>query len=228
MNLLDFVFPKVCLGCGREGAYICKNCLNRLPQLPSLCPICEKPSIDGVTHTRCLSPLALNGLISLWPYQGVVRRALIGLKYKFASEIAKEITVYLTAKLKHEPLLNFTDLILIPIPVHPLRKNWRGFNQAEIVGQSLAKYFGWRFCPDFLLRKKMTLPQTGLEGKERIENIRGVFTLNSSYKPLITNHQSLVLFDDIWTTGSTVKEAAKVLKRSGISTVWGLTVARAV
>ena len=223
MNFLDFVFPKVCLGCGKAGLYICKNCVDKLPMPPGICPICGKPSIDGVTHTKCLSPFSLNGLNSIWPYQGVMRKALITLKYKFAYEIANEISVFLADKLSHPTLNSFKNALFVPIPSHPLRKDWRGFNQAEIIGKSISDIFGWRFAPEILFRKRIVAPQTGLRGKERRQNIRGVFCLNPDHKLHATG---CILFDDVWTTGSTLKEACKVLKRKGAKTIWGLTIAR--
>jgi predicted amidophosphoribosyltransferase len=81
----------------------------------------------------------------------------------------------------------------------------------------------WKIVTNLLLRKKWTAHQVGLKGKERRENIRNVFALNS-----ICNIQNTIyiLFDDVYTTGSTLKEAVKVLKRAGVQNVWGLTVAR--
>src|SRR3972149_8295136 len=92
MNLADILFPKSCLGCGRSGGYICENCLSKVRTPKPVCPECLKPSIDGMTHTKCLRPLGLDGLISLWNYEGVVRKAILALKYKYAEAITKELT----------------------------------------------------------------------------------------------------------------------------------------
>jgi len=114
--------------------------------------------------------------------------------------------------------------MLVPIPLYWQRENWRGFNQAELLGRKLADYFGWQLRNDVLIRQKATLPQVGLEASQRQKNIQGVFRIN--YNHQIPKDFSLLLFDDVWTTGSTLKEAGGVLKRAGFKKVWGLTICR--
>jgi len=156
----------------------------------------------------------------------VVRTALLKLKYAYAREIATEISVYTNSQLDKFLIALPKNPTLVPIPLYFLKENLRGFNQTEILGKAMAMRQTWKFVPDLLLRKMLKKPQAELKGDERKENIKGVFALNSFYQPLITNHQSLILFDDIYTTGSTLKEACKVLKRNGANVVWGLTIAR--
>lgn len=223
MVLVDILFPKKCLACGREGRYVCKECVGAQELLKQLCPYCEKVSIDGLTHASCLRKLGLNGVYSLWPYEGVIREAILKLKYKFARLIAEELSEYIYLFLKDVPIFP-KGSVLTPIPLYWLRENFRGFNQSEVIAKTLSKKLGWSFEEDVLLRKKLRLPQTMLAGKKRRENIRGVFTLNPKYKYSLS--QSYILFDDVYTTGSTLKEAAKVLKRNGVTRVWGLTIAR--
>ena len=115
--------------------------------------------------------------------------------------------------------------ILIPIPLYWHRKNWRGFNQVEEVGKIVAERIGWGFSSDILIRKAHRRPQTELKGDKRRKNIRGVFSFNSDYRLLKTENRPLILFDDVYTTGSTLKETGKVLKRNGAKSVWGLTLA---
>ena len=225
MTILDFVFPRKCLNCNKEGLYLCKNCLNNLREPHQVCPVCERFSINGKTHSGCISLSSLNGLIPVWPYRGIIRKALIALKYKFAYEIAKEVSDNVIKKLTKSLFINFKRPILIPIPLHPLRKNWRGFNQTEVMGKIIAKKLNWRFDPNFLVRKKIIAPQTGLGKTKRIENIKGVFAINPA-QILGSKNTTLILFDDVWTTGSTLKEAAAVIKEKYQNPVWGLTVAR--
>ena len=222
MDFFDLIFPKNCLSCGRQGNYICQSCINKLVLLKQLCPYCEKASTDGVTHIKCLKKLRLSGVFSIWPYEGVIRTAILKLKYKFAKEIAKELSEYMANYLKNQPIFP-KNLTLTPIPLYFLRENFRGFNQSELVGEPLTKKMGWDFNSDILIRKRFRRPQTELKGKERRRNIKGVFSMNPSYKLQTTSY---ILFDDVYTTGSTLKEAAKVLKRNGAKEVWGLTIAR--
>lgn len=180
-----------------------------------------------MVHVKCKKKYGLDGLTCLWVYEGAVRKALLSLKYKFAFDIAKELSqIFMEALKFHDsyPIIHNSS-VLVPIPTHPLRENWRGFNQSAEVGKLVARQMGWKFIPDLLLKRRITTPQTELKSDARKENIKGVFSLGSDYS-LIPKDYCLVLFDDVWTTGSTLKEACKVLKRAGAKSVWGLTIAR--
>jgi predicted amidophosphoribosyltransferase len=83
---------------------------------------------------------------------------------------------------------------------------------------------GWKFIPDLLIKNKSTASQVELKGDDRRQNLHGVFSLNPSY--ILSTIPNILLFDDVFTTGSTLREAAKVLKRAGVEKVWGLTIAR--
>lgn len=113
--------------------------------------------------------------------------------------------------------------VLVPVPLHRLRERRRGFNQAEILGKILAEAWSLPFLPDLLIRQKKTEPQYKLEGKERKDNVRGAFNLG--YK-LSAKSYKLLLFDDVWTTGATMRTCGNLLKRAGARFVWGLTLAR--
>lgn len=227
MNLLDTIFPKKCLECKKTGNYICWNCLNKLIPLKQVCIRCGKPSIDGLTHTKCLRPWGMDGLVHLWPYGGVIRKALLGLKYKYATDIAREITKNIVIKLKTKDILFPKTVVLVPIPLHARRKNWRGFNQVEVIGRGVSEKMDWKLNSELLVREKLRRPQIELRGKQRRQNIRGVFSVKKNHLTIQPfNHLTVVLFDDVFTTGSTIKEACKVLKRNRVKKVWGLTIAR--
>ena len=123
------------------------------------------------------------------------------------------------------PLPRFEKPILIPVPLHPRRERWRGFNQSELLGKKLANHFGWQVKTDILSRQRYTQPQMSLKGQERKTNIIKAFKVNSPLSDLIFS-SPLIVFDDVWTTGSTLKEAGKALKMAGFKNVWGLTICR--
>lgn len=230
MAISDFLFPKKCLGCGRAGSYVCRECIKKV-EIPFLiCPQCGRKSVDGMTHSKCLRPLSLHGARSLWKYQEVVRKALLGLKYKFALEIAGELAAHATNAIKNYTGFVPKEATLVPVPLYWLRGNWRGFNQVEAVGKGIASKSGWRFVPDLLIRKKSSRPQAELRGEQRRQNIKGVFAISPGI--LISQYPNIILFDDVWTTGSTLKEAAMVVKtclrRQGAraNSLWALTLAR--
>lgn len=226
MSVIDLFFPKNCLNCGKGGKYICLNCLQKVHLSKQVCIECEKSAVDGMTHSKCLKKRSLDGSVSIWTYEGVVRKAITKLKYRFAYEIAKELAETGSKNLKSKFTALPKKAILTPIPLHPLRYNWRGFNQSEEIGKLIAKEMGWRFISDILVRKKQTVPQANLSEKARQQNVKGIFVLNAFRRSLFTDHQSLILFDDVWTTGATLREAGKVLKHNGADKVWGLTITR--
>jgi ComF family protein len=230
VNFLDLIFPRKCLGCGKTGAYFCSQCLNFVSlEQERICPVCERPSVGGQTHPGCQKSHSLDGLTSVFSYKGIVKEAIIKLKYNFVSDLAEDLA---------EAFLSFcgedgyfalycqkNDPILAPISLYKTRERWRGFNQSELLGKMIAQNLGLRFTPDLLIRVKNTKPQMELSEKQRRENIRGAFSVNPRFpRPLY--HFSFIIFDDVWTSGSTIKEAAKVLKQAGAKQVWGLTLAR--
>lgn len=223
MDLLNLIFPKTCLGCGKEGGYICADCLAKVRLAKPICPYCEKASIDGFTHVKCAKKLGLDGLTSIWEYEGVIRKAVLALKYKYSTEVGKELIGQLVNWLISNKQLVPNAQCLVPIPLYWYRQNVRGFNQSIEVGRSAAAQMGWKFVPDLLIRKRSTTPQVELSGDKRHQNLKGVFSLGSGIDYSVS---SIALFDDVFTTGSTLREAAKVLKRAGVEKVWGLTIAR--
>ncbi len=162
------------------------------------------------------------GTLSIFRYEGVIRKAIIALKYKYSTEIAKELANICAQNLK---LTKFTHkCLLVPIPLHRQRENFRGFNQSAEVGKLVASKMGWEFIPDLLIKKKPTASQVELSVEKRRQNLQGVFSLNS--KRILSDISNILIFDDVFTTGSTLKEAVKVLKHTRVKKVCGLTIAR--
>lgn len=223
MDIIGLLFPKKCINCGKGEKYLCEECLLKIKIVNPVCAYCQKASIDGLTHFSCRKRLCMNGFTCFWDYAGVIRRAILALKYKFAKEVSKEIVEKLVQKLHMECAFLGSNCYLVPIPIHRLRENWRGFNQSSVIGKQIAEKMGWKFRSDVLVKIKRTQAQADLKGKARVSNVRGVYAVNLRYK---LKNTSIILFDDVFTTGSTIKEAAKVLKTSGAGKVWGLTIAR--
>jgi len=228
---LDFLFPRRCLGCGKVGSYFCSDCLNLvLLKNDQICPICGKASLGGTTHQFCHRPLGLDGLTSIFTYKGMIAKAIKKLKYKFVRDLAEELIELFLSFCGEEKLFSdfccLPNVVLVPIPLHPRRLRWRGFNQAELLGELIAKNLGIKFVPDLLIRVKNTEPQVKLDKDQRQINIRRAFALNKNSQFDNLEICNFVLFDDVWTTGATLKEAGKVLKRNGAKKVWGLTIAR--
>lgn len=232
MNLFDLLFPKTCVGCGKFGSYFCADCIKEIKQTELVCPFCERPSLGGVVHSVCKRKYGLGGLWSLGIYEGSLRKAIQKLKYKWVSEIAKELVdITIEYWAKNSPILldkikkdQGKSWIVTAVPLHPTRQNWRGFNQSELLAKLFAKKLGLRY-ETILKRIRNTTPQMKLHASQRKSNIKNAFALSPSMNhELITNN--LLLVDDVWTTGSTLKECCYVLKRNGAKQVWALTIAR--
>ncbi len=227
MNMLDFLFPKQCLRCGNTGTYLCTGCIVRVPYAKAICPMCAKPSIDGFVHNKCRKPYGLDGVINLWEYRGIVRSTIIALKFKYVSDVSSELAKRFVEQvtLADKPMPR--DGLIIPIPLHISRERWRGFNQSDELGKRIAHLLGFEYRVDLLKRTENTLPQTKVQDKEhRMKNIQGAFVFNHQNKDFLMKcEKTIFVFDDVWTTGTTLREAGKVLKRNGAKVVWGMTIA---
>lgn len=230
--ILDFLFPKTCLSCGKFGSYFCPECTKEIKQTELVCPFCERPSLGGVVHSVCKRKFGLDGLWSLGIYEGTLRIAIQKLKYRWVSEVAKDLidkTIEYWAK--NSPILldkikkdQGKSWIVAAVPLHKTRQRWRGFNQSELLAKLFAKKLGLKY-ENTLKRIRNTTPQMKLHASERKRNIRNAFSLflTANYQLKTTN---LLLVDDVWTTGSTLKECCYTLKRGGAKCVWALTIAR--
>lgn len=158
-----------------------------------------------------------------------VRNLIQKLKYKpFAKELAQPLALLIITYFKNLEKQPFflrpeNGFSIIPIPLFSKRLKWRGFNQSEEIAKILAGYFEMPFLQDALLRIKNTIPQIELPKKGRDENIKDAFACP---RPKEIRNKNIILFDDVYTTGATMREAAKALKRAGAKQIVGLTVAR--
>jgi len=224
---LDTFFPIRCLVCNKEGQYICGNCAGGLKRLEQQrCIVCEKPSVGGMTHLYCQTPFGADGLISVFDYHDEnVKNIIIKGKYSFVPDIYRILGAMIANEIKSNSQLLSSKFYLVPIPLSPSRRRWRGFNQAEILCQTMSKELGLPVA-DILKRKKITKVQKDVKKKEdRAKNMSDAFALLSSISFDIHGH-NFIFIDDVVTTGSTLSEAVKVLKRNGASKVFCLTIAR--
>lgn len=232
MNLiLDLFFPKRCVGCKKLDTYFCKECISNILQTDLVCPKCEKLAVGGQVHPICRRRFGLDGLWSLGIYQGSLREAIKQLKYgkvRGLTETLVDILVEYWAK--YQPFVldqikkdRGAGWTAIPVPLHWWRANSRGFNQSSLIGQTLSKKLGLAYC-DGLKRIRYTKSQVKLKGQQRKQNIFNAFAISSNIP--ISQYPNILLLDDVWTTGSTLRECAYVLKRNGAKKVWALTLAR--
>lgn len=192
-----------------------------------ICPVCEYPAVDGYTHPKCLTRYTPDGLTSFFRYRGPVRNAIKSIKYRLVSDIADDfINLIPTASYNDGTMKQLNNkYVLIPIPLHPSRLCTRGFNQSEVLGKIMAKRLNIPVNTYLLKRVRKTVPQVEMtDRKKRLINMANVFSVNHlAMKPF--NHENVLLFDDVFTTGATLRSAANALKRTGVKRVWGITLA---
>ena len=238
---LDTLFPVSCLSCGEPDIWLCSKCLEKIAILAfQVCPYCEKIETPaGAICPRCKTkfieknnPPPLDNLIVATSYQqNNIARLVHTFKYNFVTDLGRPLADLITrAILAHH--LPLPDLIL-PVPLHPRRLRWRGFNQAEILARALSENLSpglpIALLNQSIIRKKFTPPQMKIKNyRERQKNLQDSFGLVKSSQPdkAIIQNKKILLVDDISTTGSTLLECAKVLKSAGVRRVYGAVIAR--
>jgi len=225
------IFPPKCAGCGKQGSYFCSKCLLTIKEATQICPVCERPNLFGQTHNSCLTKTSPDGLFSFFVYDGIIKDAIHKLKYKFITDLEKDLWQIIKKSLCQRgeemkflnKFISQEKPVIAPIPLYWYKEHLRGFNQSLLIGKRFAGSFRLTVVDNFLVRKKNSVSQTKLSQEEREKNVKGIFHCS----PVIHNTKfNILLVDDVWTTGATMKEATGVLKEAGVKKVWGLTVAR--
>jgi ComF family protein len=208
--ILDLIFPKVCYSCGRAGDYFCSKCQKNLSALTTV------PPQNG-----------FDGGLSLFRYDSSIKTAIIDLKYNFVSDNADLLVDIMDKKIKSDfpNLINYwqqSNFILIPIPLFSSRRNWRGFNQSEILCQKLAKKLKLSFSNQILIRHRHNQSQAKIKNTQaRIKNVSNIFSLNQGIEKF--KNQNFIIFDDVRTTASTLNSAQKAIKILYPNQCWFLT-----
>jgi ComF family protein len=217
--IIDFLFPKICVGCGKLETDLCNKCFRELSIADQVCPMCGEESLMGWTHTRCKKELGMDGLIVIYDFQDEKVKAIIdGIKFDFNKRLIRKSL----KKFKFETGEVFD--YIVPVPLHFYRKNWRGFNQAEEFGKVVGEKLRIE-VKTFIKRNRKTKQQSLiLDRKLREKNVRGAFEVNKRRVNKL-NGKRVLLIDDVFTSGADMRECAKVLKKAGVEIVWGLALA---
>lgn len=229
MFLKELLFPKFCLGCGLPGTYICPRCQRDFQNVkPFRCLYCNNTSLYGLTHSSCTKKLYIDGTISIFRYNNIMKKVIKNIKYRLATDVWNEF-IKTVNPLAIEPLGFYKKLsgkiYIQPVPLSINKIRDRGFNQALLISKFFQKFLDIPIS-DFLLRIKDTLPQAEIKTKrDRYNNVRGAFKIKNKHS-LSINGSKVILVDDVITTGSTVKEPAKILKKAGALKVYVLTLAK--
>ncbi len=226
--LKDVLFPKHCLECGQEGEWICQKCLKilRLVVKPQFfCPRCYKDNFSGRTCPDCQPQSPLDRAVAAVQYEERLVSQLVKLlKYNYVEEVGAIFGRLIEDFGRQNPTFLSApaeEYLIVPVPLHRRRYVWRGFNQAEILARYWSDALKIELDSRLLARQRHTRTQVGLTGEQRRKNLVGAFAVK---KPLLK--AKIILVDDVFTTGSTLQECARVLKSAGAQEVWGLTLAR--
>lgn len=238
------LFPprcEVCRALGPEA--FCSTCRGAgVPIRPPFCHTCGRP-FDPRTHhgllcSGCREGRRFDRARSAYYYGGTIREAILTMKYRDRPRLAGPLGEMLLEGLTQgwtgaetldpdytapPPIPLEAIEAVIPVPLHPRRIRERGFNQSLLLGERLAAYLALPLLPEVLQRWKDTPPQVGLSATERARNVRGAFA-PGEIAPV--QGKAVLLVDDIMTTGATVAECARVLKKHGAGEVHVLTLAR--
>ena len=219
--LLEILFPVRCVGCSEEGEWFCESCSQKIiPNEKQFCPVCWQESFGGKVCTNCESPLDGLRVAASYQQNPELAKAIQTLKYKFSEPLAENLAEVLSRSISQKKYVS--ERVIIPIPLHKKRRRWRGFNQAELLANSVAKKLNLPL-ENSLVRTKNTPQQAKLSRDERIQNLENAFELAPNFS---AKDKTILLVDDVASTATTLLECAKVLKKNGAKEVWGLVLAR--
>jgi len=223
----DMMYPKRCLGCGKLGMYICLACEKKLAYVETdVCFYCKKMSPHGQTHPDCQYKQGIDGVLSVFQYNPLLKKIIAAIKYELATAVWHDfkLTVRpegLYAWFFFRRIIH--NAIIIPLPLHPRRQNARGFNQAELIARWASDYLAFP-VKNVLVRKRNTPFQARLtDDRARHNNVRDAFCVQGSGG---VSEKNIILVDDVVTSGSTLKEAARACWNAGARSVYVLTLAR--
>ena len=225
--LLDLVFPRRCPVCGEivipKGEFICPSCVKKLsPVHQPVCLKCGKElesdrmefCYDCTRHHR-----SFERNLALLNYNDTASRSMSAIKYKNKREYLDFYSEALWLRFGRQIHFWNPDLF-VPVPIHPTRRKIRGFNQAEVLAEKLSEKSGIPVCGGALKRIRKTAPQKMLDSSARFHNLEQAFGPGS----IPQGTKRVLLVDDIYTTGSTMKACTRILLKMGVEQVYGLTV----
>ena len=236
-QLMHIIYPPRCHLCGcflalDKGApptpYLCSNCFRDLAVISHpMCTVCgiPFPSSTGRDHLceNCLRKTPWYDLVrSPYLYEGTLMRAIQRFKYGRETDLASSFGTLLCA-FARQWIPDPENWLAVPVPLHRGRLRERGFNQSLLLAKALSLELGSGLDYLCLTRTRYTQPQTGLGKDERRKNIKGAFSVTRNE---VFKGNKVLLIDDVFTTGHTLSECAKTLKKAGCLLVWCLALAR--
>ena len=227
-KLKDICFPITCCNCGKivDSEGLCLECWKKIKWIDDpKCKICGVPfEID--IHALCPACIKkkphFDKAISVFEYNDFSKGIILKFKHSDATYIVRQLSIWLLRVSKD---IADDSLIIIPVPVHFFKRLKRKYNQSELLAQRLGKLKGIPYEPRILRKEKHTLQQEGLSRNIRLKNVNGSFGIDPKFSHLLSG-KNVILVDDVLTTGATVNECSKILKKYGAEKVFVITAAR--
>jgi ComF family protein len=235
-QVLRFVLPVECLSCGRSLStdpvpFFCTVCWQTIrPLHQPVCVLCDQPFVSpaAMTYTpnhQCQhcqeQPPDFERAWTLFPYLPPLRDAICSFKYQGKLTLARPLAQLMISTLPH----GIDADVIIPVPLHPARLRAREFNQSLLLADQLSHHLSRPVSATNLIRIAATDPQTTLSRQARLRNLRKAFAIR---RPQDLAEKRILLVDDVFTTGTTLNECAKTLRKAGSGPVFALTLARTI
>ncbi len=229
-TILDFLWPKRCINCAILGKHLCDDCFALIEIFrETYCPFCQwpqntRPGPTCAYHKRYKN---LDGLFFAASYNDpLIKRTVNLYKYSYIKGLSDVLAYLIIAHFQlSNKQVNFADCIFCAVPLHKTKLKYRGFNQAQEIARRLSDFSQAPFIADVLIKIKKVPSQTELNREQREKNVFGTFAFNPQKKGFIAG-KKILLVDDVFTTGATLEECAKILKQNNAKEVWGVAVAR--
>lgn len=203
---LDLLFPPRCAGCGRIDTFWCSHCEDELNDTPLPSHVQPLPMLTGIASTAL--------------HAGIIREAVQALKYENARLLAEPLGERMSRQFERQ---NWNIDLITAVPLHATRLEERGYNQAQLLGEALARRTTLPCIPSALRRERNTQSQVTMTAEERLTNVQDAFVADPEW----VANRSVLLIDDVYTTGATLSACAQALLDADAQAVYGLTVTAA-
>ena len=220
---VDLVYPPVCPGCDRTISQWCPTCQEKVVLIHEpMCQRCGYPLREGEACTDCthITPV-FETARSLAGYLDLYRKAIHRLKYHGNAALGEALASPLTKLIESQ---GWAFDLIVPVPLGEKRKKTRGYNQAAFISLPLALYYGVPHRSSAIMRVRETQSQVDLPMQQRRQNVHGAFRAD----PRIVSGHSVLIVDDVMTTGATLNAVAAALQDAGASHIYAVTLARAI
>lgn len=227
-SVINLLYPRRCAICGEivfpEASLIHPACISKISPIKS--PSCKKcgKEVIGEYMEYCYDcsrhPRTFDGGMALLQYNEAAKHSMAAVKYKNRREYLDFYAAAIDSRFRKKAL-RLGAHVLAPVPIHSSRRRMRGYNQAEELAVRLSERWGIPVDRDLLVRRKKTAPQRELNQAERLKNLQEAFTVNPKrFSGSVGIPESVILIDDIYTTGSTIEACTRALRKAGVKRVY--------